>query len=53
VTVHIEVGAIPMLAFAHVIRQPTDGQNVAGAVKGEGIASAKAFAGEHFLMDRE
>ena len=51
VAVDIEVGLIPVHAFANVVGKPADGEDVAGAVEREAVLLAKAFAGQHFLLD--
>ena len=51
VAVDVEVGLVAVHAFAHVVGQPADGEDVAGAVEREGVLLAEAFAGQHFLLD--
>ena len=52
VAVDVEVSLVAVHAFAHVIGQPADGENVAGAVEREGVGCVEAFAGKHLGVDR-
>ena len=51
VAVDVEVRLVAVHALAHVVGQPAHGEDVAGAIEGEGVVGGKALAGEHFVVD--
>ena len=51
VAVDVEVGLVAVHALAHVIGEPSDGEDVAGAIEGKRVLLAEAFAGQHFVFD--
>ncbi len=50
--VDVEVRLVAVHAFADVIGQPADRQNVAGAVEGESVIGAQALAGKNLGVNR-
>ncbi len=51
VAVDVEIGLVAVKTLAHVIGQPAHGENVAGAVEGEGIGGVEALAGQDLFVD--
>src|SRR5262249_2907301 len=50
--IHVEVGAVAVHALADVVCHPTDGEDIAGAVKCESVLRVEALAGKHFGVNR-
>src|SRR5262245_4897037 len=52
VAVDVEVSYIAMQAFADVVRQPADCENVARVVQSKRVLSREPFVSQHFGMNR-
>src|SRR5712691_1093913 len=52
VAVDVEVRLIPVHAFTHMIGQPTDSEDVTGAVQGERIVKIKPLVRQDLFRDR-
>ena len=52
VAVDVEVRGVAVHPLAHPVGQPADGENVAGAVKGESVGLVQALSGQDFVLDR-
>src|SRR5579863_6853880 len=52
VAVDVEIRLVAIHALAHQVGHPAHGENVARAVKPQGVVSVKPFAGHHLGMDR-
>ncbi len=50
--VDVEISLVAVHALAHEVGHPAHGENVAGAVEGEGVVGAEALAGHDFSVDR-
>ena|SRR5256885_7768018 len=50
--IDVEISLVPMHAFANVISQPTDRENIASAIQRYPISEVEALACEDFFMDR-
>ena len=51
VAIDVEVRLVAMHALAHVIRQPADRENVAGAIKRKRVVGSETLASHNFRMD--
>src|SRR5271168_4183929 len=52
VAIHVEIRLVAMHALADVVSHPAHGENVAGAVEGEGVVRVEALAVHDFAVDR-
>ena len=51
VPVDVEVADVAVALFAHIIRQPANGQQIARGIEREAVLGGKPLAGEHFFSD--
>ena len=51
VAIDVEIRSVAMQSLADVIRQPTHGQNIPGAVEREGVVDIQTLAGQNFVMN--
>jgi hypothetical protein len=51
-TIDVEIRLIAVHALTHGVGHPPHGENVAGTVKGKGVAAIHAFSGHHLAMNR-
>ena len=49
--IDVEVRLVAVHALADLIRQPADGEDVAGAVERESVVVGQAFAGQHLVVN--
>src|SRR5579864_2099695 len=52
VTIDVEIGLVAVQALAHVVGQPTDGEDVTGSIERKRVIRTEALVGKHLVVNR-